>query len=301
MKLQKLATLSLIIFFFSSCRTNINLGCIEPEGEVITKVLEFDDFDEVNIGVDADVEIVQSETFRVEITAHENIIERIESDSGILGDDLDLVINGCTRFNNTNIEIFIAMPTVEDIKVAGDADVEVNGGFTGLGDLNLNIAGDGKIEGAFGELNKLDVKIAGDGKVDIEATATELKADIAGDGSIMAEDVLVDFVEVRIGGDGFLTAEVSQSAEMEIAGDGEVSLFGTADTQSIMIAGDGKVRNHDLITEFTEVEIAGDGDVNVFVNDELDVKIIGDGTVCFKGDPIVKTDIGGDGDVIDCN
>lgn len=85
--------------------------------------------------------------------------------------------------------------------------------------------------------------------------------------------------------------------KVNITGDGNIRIDGTADDQSITILGDGKYDGTRLASKTASVSITGDGHLDIAVSDKLDVKIIGDGKINYTGDPVITKSIVGDGKI----
>ena len=86
-----------------------------------------------------------------------------------------------------------------------------------------------------------------------------------------------------------------------LTGTGNITLKGTTNNFDISLTGVGDVRAFELESNRCDVLISGVGDAEVFVNDELNVTITGSGTVFYKGNPIVTSNITGTGSVVDAN
>lgn len=105
---------------------------------------------------------------------------------------------------------------------------------------------------------------------------------------------------VGIAGSGEIrSATMAESAEIEIAGNGKISIDSlTAERLEVEIAGSGDVEAKGTAQKLT-VEIAGSGNVNLseLSADDVDVEIAGSGDVVVASDGRVKADIAGSGDV----
>jgi hypothetical protein len=85
--------------------------------------------------------------------------------------------------------------------------------------------------------------------------------------------------------------------KVNITGDGNIRIDGTADDQTITIIGDGKYDGTRLASKTANVSITGDGHLDIAVSDKLNVKILGDGKINYTGDPMITKTIVGDGNV----
>ncbi len=99
------------------------------------------------------------------------------------------------------------------------------------------------------------------------------------------------------------TTESIEAGELEITltGVGNFSLKGRADMLDVFLTGVGDINAFQFETDICSINISGVGDAEVFVNDELNVTITGNGSVFYLGTPIVNSIITGTGSVIDAN
>jgi hypothetical protein len=64
-----------------------------------------------------------------------------------------------------------------------------------------------------------------------------------------------------------------------------------------MIAGSGNYRGGELKSKSAAITIAGSGNATLAVSDDLDVKILGDGSIQYIGDPRVTQSVLGSGSI----
>ena len=291
-----------LVFLFSACERRINIGCLEPDGDTTTRVLNFDDFSDITISFPAETTITQGDEHIVEIEASENIIDRINSDSRKSGNDLDLEINGCVQFDEDDIRINITLPILEAIKIEGIGIVDGTNTFTTEDDMTLSIEGAGEINLDVEVESTLTAKIEGAGGISVFGTAMEFKPEIEGFGDINADEITAQIIDAKIEGGGAIDCNVTEAIKISIEGTGTVRTGGTAVTQEIKLEGAGNVRNFGLDADDTDIVISGLGDVEVNCLNTLSIKIEGAGSVCYRGAPTIENlDIEGLGDVQDCN
>ena len=128
----------------------------------------------------------------------------------------------------------------------------------------------------------------------LESVAVAGSGDIAGDGWSGEQ------LRVRVSGQAEVRMEALayQTYDAVISGRGELRLAGEGDRARITISGSADVVAPALRVRQAEVKIAGQGNVEVNVQERLDVRIAGFGTVRYHGDPTVKQVISGAGSVL---
>tara|TARA_R110001592_G_scaffold191901_1_gene438477 strand:- start:579 stop:1301 length:723 start_codon:yes stop_codon:yes gene_type:complete len=130
------------------------------------------------------------------------------------------------------------------------------------------------------------------------------KVSLAGSGNIICKETIKssDFA-VALGGSGNITLKVdAKEISSNIGGSGNIELTGTSNEITCSIAGSGSIKAFDLKTDELNANIAGSGSVNTTVKTKIKAKIVGSGSVYYKGNPTdIDTKSVGSGSVIDKN
>jgi len=119
-------------------------------------------------------------------------------------------------------------------------------------------------------------------------------------GEIRGVNAFTDLVDLdlKISGSGDIFIDVDViDLDLKISGSGDLGLKGKTLNQSINIMGSGDVMASGLDSETCQVVITGNGNCKVRVADELDISIIGNGDLFYKGNPKVRSHVVGTGDV----
>ena len=113
----------------------------------------------------------------------------------------------------------------------------------------------------------------------------------------------IDHLKLEIEGSADFDFELDsiQSLETKLDGLGEFKLSGYAENYLINMNGSGEIKAFDLITNNCQISINGLGKCEVHVQESLEVKMDGSGSVCYKGQPVVNIDNSGNGKVDNCN
>lgn len=290
-----------LAFLLSACERTVNIGCISPEGSVEEQVVEFASFERIEIVGDAEIVITEGPVQEVIVIAAPNIIDRLIEDSRVDNNELIVEINGCSRIDNGELALRITMPELSGLTIRGDGSFETNGIFENIENLPIDIIGDGDINLELGDIDLFSAGILGDGNINCTGSAEALQVSINGDGEVDLVEFPGGSVGVNMRGDGDCKVSVTESIDIKMIGDGKIEAFGEATLQEIEVAGDVDIDNEGLSTEVTNIEMVGDGNIEVLVSDELNVMILGDGKVCYKGNPTVNIDTPLTGEVEDCN
>jgi Putative auto-transporter adhesin, head GIN domain len=180
----------------------------------------------------------------------------------------------------------------ESRNVRGFEEVELRG----VGNLSIEQTGSESltVEAEEDVIPKITTKIVNDrliigsefntiyttGPITYRLTVKDLSAlEVLGSANVEAESIKTDSLAVTI------------------SGAGNVRMDGKADEQEINILGSGTYQAKDLQSKEVKINVAGAGSAIVNVSEELDAEISGVGSVEYIGDPTVKQDVNGAGQV----
>ncbi len=228
-----------------------------------------DSFTRVSFRAAGKLYLKQGATQRFEIEGDRKFIDdldiRVEGGKLTIGRD-DWGRMRWTDREDEKVTVYITIPKVEGIYVAGSGDVIVQGKLS-TSDLELKVSGSGTMQ------------------LDTDATGT-IDADVSGSGNIELTGRCRDF-ESHVSGSGRVKLNVSMSerALFGISGSGRIYAAGSAREVKATISGSGEVLAADLVVDACDVRISGSGGVEINVNKELDATISGSGSVRYKGNP----------------
>lgn len=252
-----------ISFLMTSCDDGLGLfegRRIKGTGAVERTTRDAKDFKSVDVMASANVFVKQAATFKVEVEAQKNIAEVLETvvENGTLKIKFK---QGTWNLSFEKLNIYVEMPTVENLDISGSGDLTAETALTG---------------------DKIGVDITGSGNINIEKglTAKALKVGIGGSG-----DIKIDGIEV---------GELST----RIAGSGELILSGKADKADYSVSGSGDVDASKLKSKAVEASVSGSGNINCNAEESLDAHASGSGDITYSGSATaVKTKVSGSGNI----
>jgi hypothetical protein len=128
----------------------------------------------------------------------------------------------------------------------------------------------------------------------------ELKGvDLSGSGEVICmQGFDVSDLDLSISGSGEILMELNAGEiRSRVSGSGEIDIAGKAKKLDISISGSGSVYAYNLRTPDVNVNIIGSGDARVYPTESLYAGISGSGSVYYKGEPRVDSDVTGSGQV----
>ena len=226
-------------FSLSSCnKDGDGLFCKKPNGNLTTEILSISNFTEIDLANSSQVYIQQGSEFKVEITASDNIIDKIKVQKK--GDALEIKQKNGTCIKNSDVFLKVTMPQIEGLFVSGSGKIVVEDAFEGS-NLDIDVSGSGNIVFEETTFSKIEIDISGSGRVGFgTGKADKLDVDISGSGSCNAEFLEVQKLDVRISGSGKLDVWVIEEIDAKISGSGSVRYKGDPKVDKD-ISGSGKV------------------------------------------------------------
>lgn len=133
---------------------------------------------------------------------------------------------------------------------------------------------------------------------DIDVVSLGGSGNITNEGTIKANDL-----KASLGGSGNITLTVdADEVNANIGGSGNIKLEGNTSDFTCSIAGSGSIKAYDLKTDELNATVAGSGSIRTTVKTRIKAKVVGSGSIYYKGDPkYIDTKSVGSGDVIDRN
>jgi Putative auto-transporter adhesin, head GIN domain len=133
--------------------------------------------------------------------------------------------------------------------------------------------------------------------IDIRDRGIVIGADPLGDVEVEVQASALDGVEIEGAGDVVLEGLDAQELELEVQGSGDIDASGTVDRLTATIEGAGNANLLGLRARTARVVVEGAGDAELNVSEELDVSVEGAADVSYRGDPRVRSDVSGAGEI----
>lgn len=204
MRIKFVILMIALLGLFTAC-TNDNgpVESVRGSGNVITEGREVSGFTAVSLQGVGQLEIDQTGTESLSITADENLLPYIKTN--VRGGKLIISIQGNTLFNNvTELTYHVTVETIDSIELDGAGSIEVS--HLDTDDWRVNLDGTGNIT-ASGRANKQTVEINGAG-------------------AYTADELTSQEVSVRHSGAGTAVVQVSDQLDVRIDGLGTVEYIG---------------------------------------------------------------------------
>ena len=130
------------------------MGQVVGSGNLATEDKDFTDFMIVDVANGFEVEITQSSSYSISITADDNIIDNIETST--TGDTLTIHLNLGVIVQSGTLRAKITMPDLYELKLSGGTHCTAKG-FTSSHDFVLDLSGGSHIDELEGAANDLTI------------------------------------------------------------------------------------------------------------------------------------------------
>lgn len=229
MKNKIIASFVAVAFFLVSFTADVN----EKETRELAR------FSKIGLAISANFYLVQGSPQKVVLEGDKDDLAKIITK--VSGSSLEIKKKkGSSRIGK--VKIYITIPKVEDVDVAGSANVYAESTIKN-DKLNLGISGSGNMFFKKLEVNNLNIDIAGSGDVTIAGKTTAFaEINIAGSGDVDLENLAVNKLNINISGSGDVVCNVIKRLTASIVGSGGVLYSGTP-VVNVESVGSGKVKS----------------------------------------------------------
>ena len=223
----------------------------EKWGKVVTRTLDLDQFEALELWAPVDIQIMQSDTFRVELEGNERAIEQYDFAVGCDSTENQTVptlVVGWKTMEGTDqipaIRMRIYTPSVSSILAMGEGDIDMLDDFDQDGDLTLHSNGSGDIDIYNLTARKVDIKLEGAGDLSFHSLeAEDLKTKISGSGDLYVREADIDGdATLKVEGAGDIEGEFkADNVEAISEGSGDVKIEVKCDEVRALSKGSGNV------------------------------------------------------------
>lgn len=202
------------------------------------KEIQTGPFSDLDLSIAATVYVTQGPlSVRVEAT-NEDDFEALNKKAE--GDTWHIRFLPNTWRQKGKITIYISVPELEDVDVAGSGKVLGQSAFHGE-QFEFSVTGSGRIEMEIEDAREADAEVTGSGSIVLSGRVDELEADVTGSGHVDAAGLEARIVDVEISGSGDVRVYGTEQIEASITGSGSVYYKGPARIHS-QTTGSGKVK-----------------------------------------------------------
>jgi hypothetical protein len=206
-------TLIIVLAGMSLIYSNFLSGTVTGSGKLITEEKDFSNFGAVNAEKGFNVEITQSTSYSIRITADENVINKIQVTK--TGNTLNIGLKPGDYISLT-LKAKITMPDLDELELSGGSH--------------------GKVEG-FYNLDTIFLDLSGGSSVEMEGSAEDLILDASSGSHLSLGDFSVDIAEIELSGGSSGVINVSATLDADLSGGSHLEYFGDPELGDIEKSG----------------------------------------------------------------
>lgn len=207
-----------VVISFSACKKDR----LTANGNIISETRNLGQFTGISSSGATPVEVKYGTEFNVVVKGSSNIVPHYTT--RIVNNVLHIGFEG-VNVRRDDVEVILTMPTLNRIDLSGSTEVEIEGNFPVIANLNVSMSGSGKVEADNAlQIDNVKVDISGSGTVDFEdVTSKTADADISGSGSLRIQ--VQNRIKAKISGSGKVYYKGNPVIQQDISGSGKLIKF----------------------------------------------------------------------------
>lgn len=239
MKSILLASIILLGLTFQSC----NFGpSITGSDNIISKVYDFEDFNEIDISQSFHIEIIQSETYKVEVFYNDNLETYLDVEKK--GSELSLGLKNSFNFRNIHLKAIVHTPNIDEISMSGATKTEFKNFKTNH--LSIDMSGASEIAGNLNVRDKLSVEGSGASNIHVEGNVRIGEFSFSGASKFISEALIInELLILDCSGASKTKLTSNGNIELDLSGASNFSYYGTGNITSQHTSGASSIKHLD--------------------------------------------------------
>jgi hypothetical protein len=255
--MKKVMVTVLVVALLISVMSAGCVGGVRGSGNLEIRQYDFSDFDRVDVGYAFEVEIAQSSSYSISITADDNLFEYIQVSKE--GETLKIGMKRILSLGSVTLKAQVTMPQLRGLELSGatrgtvsgfssteNLDVEVSGASSldlvdiSTGDVEFEVSGASEVTGDIAVADA-EFDISGASTIELEGSAIDIVIDASGASRVKLAALLIDNADVKLSGassgtvklDGRLDADLSGASKLEYMGQPTMGTINTSGDASL--------------------------------------------------------------------
>jgi hypothetical protein len=216
-------------------------GVIIGSGNLTTRNFDLSDFTEIAAQSGFQLELVQSSTFSVEVTADDNVMDYIEVYKS--GNTLKIRPQWNRSFRSATLRAKVTMPDLYEIKLSGGSQASISS-FNSSHDLSVGLSGGSSVTGDI-IAGDVYLDLSGGSQVNLQGTADNLDVNGSGGSQLELGAFPVHNVDINLSGGGRATVSVNGTLDVNLSGGSHVTYIGEPTSIDMNLSGDSTVSKGD--------------------------------------------------------
>jgi len=204
-------------------------------GELVTEEKDFTDFTIVEVGWGFEVEITQSDSYSISITADDNMLDYIEVSTS--DNKLTIGLKWGYSYQDVTLRAKITMPNLYELEFSGGTHGTI-AGFTSSHEFAVDLSGGSHLSGDFTTSGDAQFTLSGGSHVTgLDGAANDLTISGSGGSHLDLSDFTVHNVTVNLSGGSHATVNLDGRLDGDVSGGSHLKYLGTPTTVDVNTSG----------------------------------------------------------------
>jgi hypothetical protein len=209
-------------------------------GEV-TKKYDYKDFGKVSAGYGMYVEITQSDSYSIEVSADEKDLQylKVEKD----GDELEFYFDKRNYRKRDNINIKITMPALTGLDLSGGSRGKIEMDVQSK-DFDCDLSGGAILKGSL-KCADLVCDLSGGSQITLKGNSRNAEIDGSGGAIFHLKDFSVSDAKISLSGGSQVSIDMNGRLDASQSGGSQITYYGKADLGNTSFSGGSSIRKGD--------------------------------------------------------
>ena len=241
---MKKFVISVILVFIMVASVFLS-GCVL--GEVITgsknlatEEFNFSDFTRVEVGSAFQVEIIQSSSYSISITADDNLFDFIQVSKA--GKTLKIRLKSGYNYQSITTKAQITMPELHELGLSGATHGSVEG-FETPGDFELDLSGASELIGNIAVSDNAQFNLSGASKLELIGSANNVTIKASGASDVRLANFSIHDADIGLSGASDATVNLDGTLDANLSGASHLRYIGEPTIENLNISGSSEIEN----------------------------------------------------------
>lgn len=233
------------VFYFNEANELVCVGCPERKEKTYqqseasgstwgndsqgayTREIKAEGFKEVAVGSNYEVEFRQAPEYSIVLRGDEDAVNMVEFDQS--GRRISFK-NSMSFFdsNKGTVRISISLPELEELRLSGSSEAQLEGWSAGTMELDLSGSSDCRLSG---NINSLTIDQSGSSQVDLRGQGETLRASLSGGSELNALDFPLQEASLSLSGSSQANVSPEKELNVQASGSSQVNYRGNPSTE----------------------------------------------------------------------
>lgn len=215
-------------------------GCeaVTGSGNLATRTFDFTHFTKVETEKGFQLELTESSTFSVEVTADDNVLEHIKVDKP--GETLKVSLQWNRSYRSVTLRVKVTMPDLHGIKLATGSQADIYG-FSSSNDFTAIVSNGSELTGSI-EAGDVDISLSEGSDATLAGSCDNLVVKSSDGSQLKMESFHADNADISISEGGSAIIHVSGTLDVDLSSGSTVIYTGEPTMGDINVTGGSEVR-----------------------------------------------------------